>query len=158
MLEMALTWAPADKAFWARSEYLRMSFIMMYCPENPTVRAMWEKVYPWFGPKDYGFTMENYGHGGRTSPEGAGMGVFTISDWGNGAAAEAAMRILDHYGHVYIDRQRELAFGIDKVQVRRSGSGWELVNKTVEPRTLRVVFDDGSVQTVPIKDKVLISR
>jgi len=77
---------------------LDAGFIMMYCPENPAVRSMWEKVYPWFGPADYGFTMENYGHGGRTSPEGEGMGVFTIYDWGNGAAAEAAMRIRDHYG------------------------------------------------------------
>ena len=76
---------------------LEAGFVMMYCPENPAVKAMWEKVYPWFGPADYGFTMENYGHGGRTSPEGEGMGVFTIYDWGNGAAAEAAMRILDHY-------------------------------------------------------------
>jgi hypothetical protein len=77
---------------------LKSGFVMMYCPENPAVRAMWEKVYPWFGPEDYGFTMENYGHGGRTSKAGEGMGVFTIYDWGNGAAAEAAMRILDHYG------------------------------------------------------------
>jgi hypothetical protein len=72
---------------------LKAGFVMMYCPENPAVKAMWEKVYPWFGPEDYGFTMENYGHGGRTSPEGEGMGVFTIYDWGNGAAAEAAMRM-----------------------------------------------------------------
>jgi hypothetical protein len=79
---------------------LKSGFVMMYCPENPAVKAMWEKVYPWFGPADYGFTMENYGHGGRTSPEGEGMGVFTIYDWGNGAAAEAAMRILDHYPKV----------------------------------------------------------
>jgi hypothetical protein len=76
---------------------LKAGFVMMYCPENPAVKAMWEKVYPWFGPADYGFTMENYGHGGRTSPEGAGMGVFTIYDWGNGAAAEAVQRILDHH-------------------------------------------------------------
>ncbi len=75
---------------------LKAGFVMMYCPENPEVKAMWEKVYPWFGPADYGFTMENYGHGGRTSPEGEGMGVFTIYDWGNGAAAEAVMRVLDH--------------------------------------------------------------
>ncbi len=79
---------------------LKAGFVMMYCPENPAVKAMWEKVYPWFGPEDYGFTMENYGHGGRTSPEGEGMGVFTIYDWGNGAAAEAAMRIFDHYPKV----------------------------------------------------------
>lgn len=42
--------------------------------------------------------MENYGHGGRTSPEGEGIGEFTIYDWGNGAAAEAYNRILDKFG------------------------------------------------------------
>ena len=93
---------------------LKSGFIMMYCPENPAVKKMWEKVYPWFGPEDYGFTMENYGHGGRTSPEGEGMGVFTIYDWGNGAAAEAAMRILDHYGDVYFESGRGLGFGIQR--------------------------------------------
>ena len=100
--------------------------------------------------------MENYAHGGRTSAEGEGMGVFTIYDWGNGAAAEATMRILDHYGHVYIDRTRGQAFGIDKVQVRRSGSGWELVNETGQPRSLRVVFDDGSVRDVRIRNRAFV--
>ncbi len=136
---------------------LKSGFIMMYCPENPTVKKMWEKVYPWFGPEDYGFTMENYGHGGRTSAQGEGMGVFTIYDWGNGAAAEATMRILDHYGHVYIDTARDKAFGLDKVQVRRTAGGWQLINETNNPRTLRVVFDDGLVKTVPIKDKALVA-
>jgi len=135
---------------------VKSGFIMMYCPENPTVKKMWEKVYPWFGPEDYGFTMENYGHGGRTSSEGEGMGVFTIYDWGNGAASEAAMRILDHYGHVYIDRRRGQAFGIDKVQVRRCEKGWELANETGRSRCLRIVFDDGTVEDVQIKDKALI--
>lgn len=83
---------------------VKSGFIMMYCPENPSVKKMWEKVYPWFGPEDYGFTMENYGHGARTSPEGDGMGVFTIYDWGNGAASEAAMRIMDHHGEVIPER------------------------------------------------------
>lgn len=76
---------------------LRSSFVMMYCPENPRTKLQWEKKHPFFGPADYGFTMENYAHGGQTSPEGAGMGVFTIYDWGNGAAAEAYNRILDHF-------------------------------------------------------------
>jgi len=129
---------------------------MMYCPENPTVRKMWEKVYPWFGQADYGFTMENYGHGGRTSPEGAGMGVFTIYDWGNGAAAEAAMRILDHYGHVYIDRPRNRAFGIDKVRVQRCDQGWELTNESGKSRPIRVVFDDGSSKEVQLKDQPVV--
>jgi hypothetical protein len=135
---------------------LKSGFIMMYCPENPVVRKMWEKVYPWFGPQDYGFTMENYGHGGRTTPEGEGMGVFTIYDWGNGAAAEAATRVLDHYGHVYIDRTRDQAFGIDKVQVRRCAEGWELINETGQARSVRVVFDDGTTRQTQVADKVII--
>jgi len=135
---------------------LKSGFIMMYCPENPTVRKMWEKVYPWFGAEDYGFTMENYAHGGCTSAEGEGMGTFTIYDWGNGAAAEAAMRILDHYGHVYIDRTRGQAFGIDKVQIRRSGQRWELINETGQSRSLRVVFDDGSVQEIQLTNTAFV--
>ena len=112
---------------------------MMYCPENATVKEMWEKVYPWFGPEDYGFTMENYGHGGRTTPEGEGMGVFTIYDWGNGAAAEAAMRIRDHYGDVYIDRVRGLGFGVDGVLVSRSSDGWAVAHHTTGRRDCQII-------------------
>jgi len=79
---------------------LRASFVMMYSPDNPQTRKQWEKVYPFFGAEDFGFMMENYGHGGRTSPEGEGIGEFTIYDWGNGAAAEAYNRILDHFGSI----------------------------------------------------------
>ncbi len=135
---------------------LRSGFIMMYCPENARVKAMWEKVYPWFGPADYGFTMENYGHGGRTSAEGEGMGVFTIYDWGNGAAAEAANRILDHYGQVYIDRARNLAFGLDAVELNATPNGWEVRDRTGSDRSLRVVFEDGTRQSVPSGSLVTI--
>ncbi|HWA33287.1 MAG TPA: hypothetical protein VG737_04110 [Cyclobacteriaceae bacterium] len=76
---------------------LKASFVMMYCPENPETKVQWEKVYPFFNEKDYGFMMENYGHGGVTNDEGLGIGEFTIYDWGNGAAAEAYNRILDHH-------------------------------------------------------------
>ncbi|MDD4777034.1 MAG: hypothetical protein PHV53_01970 [Fermentimonas sp.] len=79
---------------------LKASFVMMYSPENPQTKEQWEKVYPFFGKEDYGFMMENYGHGGRTGPEGEGMGEFTIYDWGNGAAAEAYNRILDKFGNL----------------------------------------------------------
>lgn len=79
---------------------LKASFVMMYCPENPQTKSQWEKVYPFFGRADYGFTMENYGHGGRTTPEGEGMGEFTIYDWGNGAAAEAYNRMIDRFGEI----------------------------------------------------------
>jgi len=85
---------------------LRSSFVMMYCPENPRTRAQWEQRFPFFGPADYGFMMENYGHDGRTDPAGLGMGVFTIYDWGNGAAAEAYSRLLDHLGEPFVLRSR----------------------------------------------------
>jgi hypothetical protein len=81
---------------------LRASFVMMYCPENPTTKKQWEVKWNFFGEKDYGFMMENYGHDGATNPSGLGMGEFTIYDWGNGAAAEAYNRILDHYGNAFV--------------------------------------------------------
>jgi hypothetical protein len=84
---------------------LRASFVMMYAPENPRTKEQWEKRHPFFAPEDYGFTMENYGHDGRTSPEGEGMGVFTIYDWGNGAAAEAHNRMIDHFGRELVHRR-----------------------------------------------------
>lgn len=76
---------------------LRSSFAMMYCPENTKEKSQWECAWPFFNEKDYGFTMENYGHGGSTGANGIGIGEFTIYDWGNGAAAEAYNRIFDHY-------------------------------------------------------------
>ena len=79
---------------------LKASFVMMYCTENPQTKQQWEKVHPFFASEDYGFMMENYGHGGRTNPAGEGMGEFTIYDWGNGAAAEAYNRILDKFGKI----------------------------------------------------------
>ena len=82
---------------------MRASFVMMYCPENPETKKQWEKAWPFFGKEDYGFMMENYGHGGETNTEGLGIGEFTIYDWGNGAAAEAYNRLLDHYGESFIN-------------------------------------------------------
>ena len=82
---------------------LRASFVMMYCPENPITKLQYEKVYPYFGKEDYGFNMENYGHGGQTGPEGIGIGPATHYDWGNGSASEAYNRILDKFGKSYIE-------------------------------------------------------
>lgn len=83
---------------------LRVSFALMYCPENPAAKARWEHAWPFFGEADYGFMMENYGHGGRTSAADDYMGEFTIYDWGNGAAAESYMRLVAHYGEAFLDR------------------------------------------------------
>ncbi len=81
---------------------LRASFVMMYCPENARTKEQWEERWNFFGKEDYGFMMENYGHGGVTGIKGEGIGEFTIYDWGNGAAAEAYNRIRDHYGEAFI--------------------------------------------------------
>ena len=129
---------------------LKSAFVMMYCPENLEVKALWEKVWPFFGPEDYGFTMENYGHTGATSPEGMGMGEFTIFTWGNGAAAEARNRIHDHYGDVYIDRARGMAFGIDSVEAHTEGATLTLRDLANSPRSVTLVFDDGTTQTVAL--------
>jgi len=77
---------------------LKASFVLMYCPENHKTKEQWQKRWPFLGAQDYGFMMENYGHDGKTNREGLGIGEFTIYDWGNGAAAEAYNRILDHWG------------------------------------------------------------
>ncbi len=81
---------------------LRASFVMMYCPENARSKKQWEERWNFFGEADYGFMMENYGHGGMTGKKGEGIGEFTIYDWGNGAASEAYNRIRDHYGEAFI--------------------------------------------------------
>ncbi len=123
---------------------LKSSFIMMYCPENPRQKMQWEKAHPFFGPEDYGFTMENYGHGGHTSAEGGGIGTFTIYDWGNGAASEARNRSYDHYGDVFVDRQRGRAFGIDSIDVNKTDDGFVLTDRAGVSRQIKLMFQDGT--------------
>ncbi|HEX2845204.1 MAG TPA: hypothetical protein VHN59_01560 [Chitinophagaceae bacterium] len=82
---------------------LRASFVMMYTPLNAKTKVQWERKWPFLGKEDYGFMMENYGHGGETDPAGIGIGEFTIYDWGNGAASEAYNRMIDHYGKGFIN-------------------------------------------------------
>ncbi len=77
---------------------MKASFSMMYCPENPELKIQWEKVWSFFGKEDFGFMMENYGHDGKINNDGAGIGEFTIYDWGNGAASEAYERIRERFG------------------------------------------------------------
>ncbi|MBI2423946.1 MAG: hypothetical protein HYV27_14030 [Candidatus Hydrogenedentes bacterium] len=133
---------------------LKAAFVMMYCPENPNVKGLWERVWTFFGPEDYGFTMENYGHDGVTSAEGIGIGPFTIFDWGNGAAAEARNRIHDHYGDVYLDRVRGQGFGVDAVQVTRERNRFAITDRAARPRTIRIVFEDGTTREMELKERI----
>lgn len=79
---------------------MRASFRMMYCPENPEVKTLWEQRWPFFDEKDYGFAMENYGHGGMVVHGPDGIGVFTIFDWGNGLAAAMLLRNAERYERI----------------------------------------------------------
>ncbi len=81
---------------------LKASFVMMYSPYNPKTKEQWERKWNFFGKEDYGFMMENYGHDGTTGAGGLGIGEFTIYDWGNGAAAEAYLRIAAHFGEKWM--------------------------------------------------------
>jgi len=126
---------------------------MMYCPENLPTKKQYEKRMPFFGPEDYGFMMENYGPGGRTSPEGGGIDSFTISDWGCGAASQGRNRIHDRFGDVYIDRKRRLGFGIDSIAVEVADDGWQLTDLVATPRDIRVVFEDGTHRTVRLHER-----
>ena len=130
---------------------------MMYCPENPRQKVQWEKAHPFFGPEDYGFTMENYGHGGHTSPEGGGIGTFTIYDWGNGAASEARNRIHDHYGDVYVDRKKGLAFGIDSIAVTQTKSGFLLKDLAQVERQIKIVFEDHTSRMMKLDGQAAIA-
>jgi hypothetical protein len=129
---------------------LKASFIMMYCPENPHVRDQYEKAHPFFGKEDFGFTMENYAHDAHPSAEGAGIGPFTIYDWGNGAACEARNRIRDHYGDVYIDVKRGRAFGLDSLKIERLQGAWHITDLADSPRSVRVVFSSGQKLDVSV--------
>jgi hypothetical protein len=71
------------RGMWA----IRAAFYMMYCPENQTVKKLYETVHVHFNEADYGFHMENFNHHDNTAVKG--LGEFTIFDWGNGAACTA---------------------------------------------------------------------
>lgn len=74
----------------------------MWYQENAEVKRRWEEAWPFLNERDYGFMMENYGHGGRTSPVRDPMGEFTIFDWGNGAAAEGYLRMRERFGEALL--------------------------------------------------------
>lgn len=74
------------RSIWA----MKASFYMMYCPENVTVKELYEKTFPYMNYEDYGFEMENAHHGENIDI----AGEFTIFDWGNGSASSALAELL----------------------------------------------------------------
>lgn len=130
---------------------LRSSFAMLYCPENDQVRKQYELKHPFFGPESYGFMMENIAHGGPAPADGSAIGPFTIYTWGNGAALEAAAKIRDLYGDVYIDAARKQAFGIDGCTATVANGRVTISDRFNRP-SLIVVRADGERATVKLTD------
>jgi hypothetical protein len=116
---------------------LRASFSMLYCPENDGLRCAYERRFPFFGPESYGFTMENQGHG-----TGDPIGPFTIFSWGNGSALAAAATVKDRFGDVFIDSERQRAFGIDGCTARVTGDRVVIDDRFDRP-ALVAVYADG---------------
>jgi hypothetical protein len=128
---------------------LRASFAMMYCPENAQVKTAYERQHPFFGPESYGFMMENIAHGG---PGPDPIGPFTIFTWGNGAALEAAAKVRDGYGDVFVDTRRKQAFGLDGFAARIQGGEIQIEDR-YRREELTLVTSQGHRRQVPLKDR-----
>jgi hypothetical protein len=76
------------RSIWA----MRASFYMMYCPENPAMKKLYENFFPHFSDKDFGFEMENAHHGENSELH---IGEFAIFDWGSGSAAASLGEMLN---------------------------------------------------------------
>ncbi|MFH1150937.1 MAG: hypothetical protein V1748_10740 [Actinomycetota bacterium] len=84
----------------------RASFTLMYIDENRRVAPGNMASVP---PGETGSVTENYGHFGHDhGPPG-----FLDSDWGAGSASQAAAYAQKHYGDIFVDADRERAFGIN---------------------------------------------
>ena len=127
---------------------LRAAFTLVYGDLATHARSAWEARFPFLVAEDQGFANENHAHFGIADPAGAGLVYFTIFDWGAGAAAAAAARILDRFGHVYVDRERGQAFHVDSLAVRWDPVRGVDVRERARPpqpgRSVRVVYEDGT--------------
>lgn len=148
--------ATGDRDYFERGvSALRASFAMMYCPENGEVKAAYERQHPFFGPESYGFMMENIAHGG---PGPNPIGPFTIFTWGNGAALEAASKVRDGYGDIYLDADRRQAFGVDGCTVRFEADTLRIQDR-YRRKTLTLVTAKGQRQEIALQDgKAVVSR
>jgi len=128
---------------------------MLYCPENEQARGQYERRYPFFGEESYGFMMENISHGG---PGSEPIGPFTIYTWGNGAALATAAEVLDRYGQVYVDQEREEAFGVDGCAVEATEEGYR-VRDPYGRQAIRVRRSSGEDRQLALRGGAgLISR
>lgn len=132
-----------DRDYFERGvSALRASFAMMYCPENTQVKAAYEHQHPFFGSESYGFMMENIAHGG---PGPDPIGPFTIYTWGNGAALEAAAKVHDGYGDLYLDLDRKQALGVDGCSAHIEGDTLHIQDRYTRPSLTLVLSNSQRV-------------
>jgi hypothetical protein len=85
---------------------LRASFALMAVPEHCSISPHTCKAYP------LGLMPESLAHGGSDGSSGR-----SDTGWGEAGALASAAYVIAHFGQVYVDLPRELAFGIDGVTV-----------------------------------------
>lgn len=126
---------------------LRAAFALMYIEEN---RAEAPGNTCERGD-EHGSVPENYGHFGYDHP----VPGFLDSDWGAGSACQAAAYVQKHYGDIFVDLDRDIAFGINGCRVvgmERRGASLRLeVERHVDPTAetmIRVAGDIGPAEVV----------
>lgn len=95
-----------DEYFERGIAALRASFALMFIPEHKGITM---KHLSGIRPIDYGSTSENYGHSGD---DGATPGYIHF-DWGSGSSASTAACVERKFGDIYVDVERQKAFGVN---------------------------------------------
>jgi hypothetical protein len=95
-----------DEYFERGVAALRASFALMLIPEHKGTTL---KDFPGMTPMDYGFIPENYGHFGEDKYVPGNM----CFDWGSGSSASTAAYVERKFGDIYVDSERQKAFGIN---------------------------------------------
>jgi hypothetical protein len=95
-----------DEYFERGVAALRASFALMLIPEHKGTTL---KDFPGMTPMDYGFISENYGHFGEDKYVPGSMHF----DWGSGSSASTAAYVERKFGDIYVDSERQKAFGIN---------------------------------------------
>lgn len=119
---------------------LRAGYTTMLTPEQ-------ERVAPGnlrhYRESDRGAILENYGHSGRDEMTNG----YLSPDWGCGTALYASGTTFSHYGQVYLDLDRQAAFGIDLCHARMESSARGIVRLAVEGEAtdrLEIVVHDAA--------------
>ena len=91
---------------------LAASFVCMLVPQNRRLAPGHPETFP---ERCHGAVYENFAHFGSNIRTPG----YIEPDWGAGTACTAAAEILRDFGGLYVDLERDCAFGLDGCEVRR---------------------------------------